>query len=115
VADDSSVPGGRGQGSEGKETRTPALISRDRPLDGRVQAVRSHDPRSAVTTSPRAGPALSTLHTITHQFSHSTVRKRLRTERLSNLLKVIQRESGGVLYHPGKVAPVCTALDYTYG
>lgn len=72
--------------------------------------MRSHDPRSAVTTNPQAGPVLSMLCTITHQFSHSTVRKRLRTEGLSNLLKVTQREGGGMLYHSGKVAPVCTAL-----
>lgn len=58
-----------------RESRTLALILRDGPLDRRVQAVRSHDPRSAVATNPQASPVLSTLGTVTHQLSHSTVRK----------------------------------------
>jgi len=59
----------------GTDTRTVALILRDGPLDRRVQALRWHDPRTAVATNPQPGPALRVLCIFTHQFSHSTKRE----------------------------------------
>ena len=67
---------------------------RDGLLDRRVQAVRSHDPRTAVAANPQPGPVLRMLGILT---KHG---ERLKTEKLSNLLKVTQLESSEAALPP---------------